>query len=106
MSSYPYRILTGAGLALVVCLAGAQTYGDRPATMPTDKNVPQSVQAQPSQPSNASDPKSADPATRLPAAKSVTENAAVAAESAPQPTDKMSGQANASGKASNQEGGR
>lgn len=68
MISHPYRILTGAGLALVVGVVGAQTYGDRPATMPADKNVPQTVQTQPAQPS---DQKSADPAVRLPAAKSV-----------------------------------
>jgi len=45
MNSYPYRILLGAGLAMLVGVVGAQTYGDQPAA---DKNAPQKMQAQPS----------------------------------------------------------
>jgi hypothetical protein len=45
MNSYPYRILLGAGLAMLVGVVGAQTYGDQPAA---DKNAPQNMQAQPS----------------------------------------------------------
>jgi hypothetical protein len=101
MNSYPYRILTGAGLALFMGVVGAQTYGDRPTTMPADKNSPQSVQAQPS---NLPNQPSADPATRLPANKDAAQKAQSQPEIAAQPTDKMSGQANAQGKASNQEG--
>jgi hypothetical protein len=58
------------------------------------------VQAPPSSPP---DQTSTDPASRLPAAKGVTENAPSAAETTLQPTDKMSGQANAQPKASKQE---
>ena len=45
MNSYPYRILLGAGLAMLVGIVGAQTYGDQPSA---DKNAPQNMQAQPS----------------------------------------------------------
>jgi hypothetical protein len=100
MNCYPYRILMGASLAVLVGVAGAQTYGDKPATMPADKNAPQNVQAQPSSPT---DQMNADQASRLPAVKGATENAPSQAESTPQPTDKISGQANAQAKASDQE---
>jgi hypothetical protein len=96
MNSYPYRILMGAGLAMLVGVVGAQSYGDKPATMPVDKNAPQNVQAQPSSPPVQT---STDPASRLPVAKGMTENAPSPAESTLQPTDKMSGQANAQPKA-------
>jgi hypothetical protein len=97
MNSYPYRILIGAGFAMLVGVVGAQSYGDKPATIPADKNTPQNVQAQPSSPP---DQTSSDPASRLPAGKGVTENASSPAETTLQPTDKMSGQANAQPKAS------
>jgi hypothetical protein len=103
MNSYPYRILMGAGLAMLVGVAGAQTYGDKPATMSADKNAPQNVQIQPSSPP---DQTSADQASRLPAVKGATENAPPQAESAQQPTDKMSAEANAQAKSSGQEGRR
>src|SRR5437899_11286312 len=45
MNSHPYRILAGAGLAMLIGVVGAQTYGDQPAA---DKNAPQNMQAQPS----------------------------------------------------------
>ena len=126
MNSYPYRILTGAGLAMLIGVVGAQTYGDQPAA---DKNAPQNMQAQPSsaatpasggdtpysttdksapqatqaQPAAPTDQTSADSTSRLPAVKGTTENTPPVAESAPQPTDKMSGQTNAPAKASDQE---
>jgi len=99
--NYRYRILMGASLAMLVGVAGAQTYGDKPATMPADKNAPQNVQAQPASPP---DQTSADQASRLPAVKGATENTPPQAESAPQPTDKMSAEANARAKSSGQEG--
>jgi hypothetical protein len=100
MNRYPYRILMGAGLAMLVGVVGAQTYGDKPATIPADKNAPQNVQAQPLSPPVQT---SIDPASRLPAVKGATENTPSQAESAPQPTDKISGQTNAQAKASSQE---
>src|SRR5438552_2710001 len=126
MNSYPYRILMGAGLAILVGVVGAQTYGDQPSSMPADKNAPQNVQAQPStpasggdtlysttdksapqatqaQPSSPSDQTGAASTPRLPAVKGATENTPSQAEIAPQPTDKMSGQANAQPKASGQQ---
>jgi len=45
MNSHPYRILLGAGLAMLVGVVGAQTYGDQSSA---NKNAPQNVQAQPS----------------------------------------------------------
>jgi len=45
MNSYPYRILMGAGLAMLVGVVGAQTYGDQSSA---NKNAPQNMQAQPS----------------------------------------------------------
>jgi len=126
MNSYPYRILLGAGLAMLVGVVGAQTYGDQPAA---DKNAPQNVQAQPSsaptpasggdapysttdksapqatqgQASSPSDQTSVDSTSRLPAVKGATENTPSQTESAPQPTDKMSGQTNAQPKTSGHE---
>jgi hypothetical protein len=121
----------GASLAMLIGVAGAQTYGDKPATMPADKNAPQNVQAQPSSPPDpmradpaskltpadtnapqevqgqrlvAPDQTSADQASRLPAVKGATENAPSQAESTPQPTDKMSAEANTQAKSSGQEG--
>ena len=98
MNSYPYRILMGAGLAILVGVVGAQTYGDQPSA---DKNVPQNVQAQPSsaptpasggdtpystadknaaqatqgQPSRPSDQTSVDSTAQSPAVKSATTSA-------------------------------
>jgi hypothetical protein len=130
MNSYPYQVLMSAGLVMLVGVVGAQTYGDQPSSMPTDKNAPQNVQVQPSspptpasggdtpysttdknaaqatqaQPSNPTDQTSVDSTSRLPADKGATENTPSQAESAPQPTDKMSGQTNAQAKTSNLEG--
>ena len=98
MNSYPYRILMGAGLAILVGVVGAQTYGDQPSA---DKNAPQNVQAQPSsaptpasggdtpystadknaaqatqgQPSRPSDQTSVDSTAQSPAVKSATTSA-------------------------------
>lgn len=126
MNSYSYRILMGAGLAMLVGVVGAQTYGDQPSSLSADKNAAQNVQAQPSipasggdtpystadksapqatqtQPSSTSDQTGADSTSRLPAVKGATENTPAQAESAPQPTDKMLGQTNAQPKASDQQ---
>jgi hypothetical protein len=152
MNSYPYRILMGMGLAMLVGVVGAQTYGDQPSSISADKSAPQNVQAQPSsggdtpypttdkiapqnvqaqpasppipasggdtansttdknadqaaqaQPSSPTEQPSADSTSRLPAVKGATENTPSQAESAPQPTDKMSGQENAQAKASSPE---
>jgi cytoskeletal protein RodZ len=121
MNSYPYRILMGAGLAMLVGVVGAQTYGNQPSSAPIDKNAPQATQGQPSaaptpatggdknapqatqaQAPTPTDQTNADQASRLPAVKGATENTPSQAESAPQPTDKMSGQTNAQAKASSQ----
>jgi hypothetical protein len=128
MNSHPYRILMGAGFAMLVGVAGAQTYGNQPSSTAVDKNAPQNMQAQPStsaapvgggdtpysttdknapqatraQPSSPTDQTSADQASRSPAVKGATENTPSQAGSAPQPTDKMSGQTNAQAKASSQ----
>ena len=48
MNRYLYQILMGAGLAMLVGVVGAQSYGDKPSSMTTEKNAPQNVQAQPS----------------------------------------------------------
>jgi hypothetical protein len=98
MNSYPYRILMGAGLAMLIGVVGAQTYGDQPAAA---KNAPQNMQAQPSsaptpasggdtpysttdksapqatqgQPSSPSDQTSVDSSSQSPAVKSATTNA-------------------------------
>jgi hypothetical protein len=120
-----------ASLAMLVGVAGAQTYGDKPATMPADKNAPQNLKAQASSPPDpmradpaskltpadknapqevqgqtpgTPDQTSADQASRLPAVKGATENTPPQAESAPQPTDKMSAEANAQVKSPGQEG--
>jgi len=150
MNRYLYQILMGASLAALVGAVGAQSYGDQPSSMTTEKNAPQNMQAQPAsggdtpypttdksapqnvqaQPTsppmptsggdtansttdkNAAQATSAQPASvseqpsadsRLPAVKGATENTPPIAESEPQPTDKMSGQANAQAKTSNQE---
>jgi hypothetical protein len=128
MNSHPYRILMGAGFAMLVGVAGAQTYGNQPSSSAVDKNAPQNMQVQPSasptpasggdtsysttnknapqptqaQPSSPTDQTSADQASRLPAVKGATGNTPSQAESAPQPTDKMSAQTNAA-KASSQQ---
>ena len=94
----PHRM--GAGLAMLVGVVGAQTYGNQPSSIPADKNAPQNVQAQPSTPP---DQTSTDPASRLPANKDATPNKQSQTESAPKSTDKMSGQTNAQAKASSQE---
>ena len=98
MNSHPYRILMGAGFAMLVGVAGAQTYGNQPSSTAVDKNAPQPTQAQPSTPTGQT---GADQASRLPAVKGATENPSQA-ESA-QPTDKMSGQTNAQEKAPGQQ---
>jgi hypothetical protein len=92
-------MLMGAGLAMLVGVAGAQTYGNQPSSTTVDKNAPQNMQAQPSSPI---DQTSADQASRLPAVKGATENKPAQAQTAPRPTDKMSGQTNAQAKASSQ----
>ena len=48
MSRYLYQILMGASLAALVGAVGAQSYGDQPSSVTTEKNAPQNVQAQPS----------------------------------------------------------
>ncbi|TMH64816.1 MAG: hypothetical protein E6H55_03520 [Betaproteobacteria bacterium] len=48
MNRYLYQILMGASLAALVGAVGAQTYGDKPSSVTTEKNAPQNVQAQPS----------------------------------------------------------
>ena len=77
MNSHPYRILVGAGLAMLIGVVGAQTYGDQPAA---DKNAPQNMQAQPS-------------SAPTPASGGDTPYST---------TDKMSGQTNAQAKPSDQ----
>jgi len=69
MNSYPYRILMGSGVAMLVGVVGAQTYGDQPAA---DKNAPQNVQAQPSSPSDRT---SVDSTAQSPVVKGATTNA-------------------------------
>jgi hypothetical protein len=129
MNSHPYRILMGAGFAMLVGVAGAQTYGNQPSSTGVDKNAPQNMQVQPStsptpasggdtsysttnknapqptqaQPSSPTDKTSADQASRSPAVKGATGTTPTQAKSAPQPTDKMSAQANAQAKASSQQ---
>jgi len=122
MNSHPYRILVGAGLAMLIGVVGAQTYGDQPAA---DKNAPQNMQAQPSSaptPASGGDTpysttdKSAPQATQAqpsspPAVTSggdtpystTDKNARQTTASASKPTDKMSGQTNAQAKPSGQE---
>jgi len=100
MNSYSYRILMGAGLAMLVGVVGAQTYGDQPSSMSADKNAPQATQAQPAAPT---DQTSVDSTSQSLVVKGATENTPAQAESAPLPTDKMSEQTNAQAKVSNQE---
>ena len=122
MNSYPYRILMGAGFAMLVGVVGAQTYGDQPSA---DKNAPQNMQAQPSSaptPASGGDTpysttdKNAPQATHAQPSRpsavtsggdtpysTTDKNAPQTTESAPKPTDKMSGQTNAPAKASDQE---
>src|SRR2546430_8583856 len=92
MNRYLYQILMGASLAALVGAVGAGGYGDKPSSVTTEKNAPQNMQAQPS---GSTDQTSAASTSRLPAAKGPTENTPPQAESVPQPTDKMSAQANA-----------
>ncbi|TMI10721.1 MAG: hypothetical protein E6H46_00245 [Betaproteobacteria bacterium] len=92
MNSHPYRILVGAGLAMLIGVVGAQTYGDQPAA---DKNAPQNMQAQPSS--------APTPASGGDTPYSTTDkNARQTTASASKPTDKMSGQTNAQAKPSDQ----
>ena len=122
MNSYPYRILMGAGLAMLISVVGAQTYGDQPSA---DKNAPQNMQAQPSSaptPASGGDTpysttdKSAPQATQAQPSSpnavtsggdtpysTTDKNAPQTTERASKPTDKMSGQTNAQPKASDQE---
>src|SRR5256712_7618949 len=47
MNRYLYQILMGASLAALVGAVGAQSYGDQPSSMTTEKNARQNMQAQP-----------------------------------------------------------
>jgi hypothetical protein len=109
MNTHVCRILTGAALAMVVGLAGAQTYGNQPSAMP-DKTMTQDKQAQPASPSGStmapsqneplnsqaqtsrpSDSTSADTTKRIPANRGVTENTPAQSEPS-QLAGKVSGQ--------------
>src|SRR6266702_379360 len=117
MNSYAYRILMGAGLAMLVGVVGAQTYGDQPSSISTDKNAPQATPAQPSSPTaatsggdtpypttdkNAPQATPAQPSSPTAATSggdtpypTTDKNAPQTTGSALQPTDKTSGQPNA-----------
>src|SRR6266542_4749772 len=122
MNSYPYRILMGAGLAMLIGVVGAQTYGDQP---PVDKSAPQNVQAQPSSaptpasggdtPYSTTDKSAPQAAQGQPSSPSAVtsggdtpysttdKNARQTTESASKPFSKLSGQTNAQAKPSDQE---
>jgi hypothetical protein len=88
ISIQPYRILVGAGLAVLVGAAGAQPSTGAPYPT-TDKNATQSLRTQPPEKAAQTGMNTASPASRLPATKAMT----VAKEtSSSQSTEKMSGQ--------------
>lgn len=59
MTNYPYRILLGASLALIVGTAGAQNAPDGSSRMPAEKGTMTTMPAQPS--AQPTDKMSADP---------------------------------------------
>ncbi len=95
MNIHPYRILLGAGLALCVTAAGAQTGGS--TAYPTDKNATQSTQAPAPAQTDPQGMDSASPTVRFHAKRTAAE---MAAETSEKPTDKMSGDTNAQGQSS------
>jgi hypothetical protein len=100
MNIHPYRILLGAGLALCMGSAGAQT-GDS-ATYPTsDKNATQGTQAPASAQPGQQGMGSASPTDRF-HAKRAAANAL--AESSPKAADKMSGDMNAQAQSADEAG--
>jgi hypothetical protein len=100
MSIHLYRILLGAGLALCVGAAGAQT-GYSTAYPKTDKNAAQNAQSPPPARADQQGMDSASPTARLPAERAAADTSA---EPSPKPTDKMSGETNAQGPAADEAG--
>jgi len=87
MNSYPYRILLGAGLVLLIGAVGAQTGGDTYPSTAKNAGQPQAASPQTPDPPARTSGDAASGTSRLPAVKG-TESAT--AEASQQPTDKMS----------------
>ena len=88
MNSYPYRILLGAGLALLIGAVGAQTGGDMYPSTGKNAAQPQAASPQTPDPPAQTSGDAASNTPRLPAAKGTAESAT--AEASQKPGDKMS----------------